>query len=230
MGCDIHIAIQVRDGDRWTEIPWQRVWRFLPPVAGFPVAPDGFTDRNYDLFGILANVRNGTGFAGIKTGEGWAAIAPNRGLPSGFDPETVAPDPMWPDEGPRYMGDHSWTWIDLVELKAIPWDSIASSRRGVLEWTEWRRWRKEGGVNPRSWSGDVSGPGVIILEEYQAICMDERGVEAAKIPGLGHRHFVRCSWGVTARQATNDWPGKVLPWLEELAANRSLRLVLGFDS
>jgi len=27
-------------------------------------------NRNYDLFAILANVRNGHGFAGIKTGGG----------------------------------------------------------------------------------------------------------------------------------------------------------------
>jgi hypothetical protein len=37
-------------------------------------------------------------------------------------------------------------------------------------------------------------------------------------------------WPETARSATYDWPGKVIPWLEQLAAGRPLRLVIGFDS
>lgn len=37
--------------------------------------------RNYNLFAILANVRNGRGFAGVKTGDGYEPIDMPRGLP-----------------------------------------------------------------------------------------------------------------------------------------------------
>jgi hypothetical protein len=37
-------------------------------------------------------------------------------------------------------------------------------------------------------------------------------------------------WMETAREATGDWAGTALPWLEEIAGGKQLRLVIGFDS
>ena len=36
-------------------------------------------DRNYDLFAILADVRNGEGCAGVRTGDGFVPISEPRG-------------------------------------------------------------------------------------------------------------------------------------------------------
>ena len=44
--------------------------------------PQYLHDRHYDVFAILADVRNGYGFAGVRTGSGFDPIAPGRGLPS----------------------------------------------------------------------------------------------------------------------------------------------------
>ncbi|WP_206689631.1 hypothetical protein, partial [Streptococcus pseudopneumoniae] len=49
-----------------------------------PVAPLALSNRNYDLFGIIGNVRNGTGFAGVVLGTGWPSIADHRGLPEDY--------------------------------------------------------------------------------------------------------------------------------------------------
>lgn len=59
MGCDIHLMVEVKDRktNQWTEYD----------VADGAIK---FIGRNYNLFGILANVRNGFGFAQIDTGEG----------------------------------------------------------------------------------------------------------------------------------------------------------------
>lgn len=68
MGCDIHLTVEAfRDGS----------WRCVPNDCG-----DWYDNRNYDVFAILADVRNGSGFAGVSTGEGFAPIAPRRGIPA----------------------------------------------------------------------------------------------------------------------------------------------------
>ena len=53
MGCDIHMMAKVQQDNG--------SWKNAGEIDG---------NRNYDLFAILANVRNGHGFAGIKTGGG----------------------------------------------------------------------------------------------------------------------------------------------------------------
>ena len=226
MGCDIHIAIQCQEPDgQWANVPWQHVWSFKgadAAVEGIPVAPDVFRNRNYDLFGILANVRNGSGFAGIKTGEGWPSIAPDRGWPEGFSVESLGPDPRYPQGGNRDLGDHSFTWVSLDELKAFDWDGTGTWIYGVVPADEYERLSVAGG-RPRSYCGGISGPGIRTYEpdDYKL---------AKSVGQLPPRPHVRMVWPETAREATGDWPGRVFPWLDELAAGRPLRLVMGFDS
>lgn len=215
MGCDIHIVIQRQDENgTWQNVPWQHVWKFegASPVApNVPIAPGVFRNRNYDLFGILADVRNGIGFAGIKTGEGWPSIAPYRGLPEGFaEPDDYS------------VGDHSFTWASLDELKAFPWDETRTGMYGVVSADDYER-LSEAGESPTSYCGDTSGPGIRVY--------DPDAYKAAKAAGtLVKRPHVRMGWTETAREATGDWPGQVLPWLDSLAEGRPLRLVMGFDS
>lgn len=225
MGCDIHIVIQRQDETgawqnvQWQAAPWNENQKLL---SGVPVAPDVFDSRNYDLFGILADVRNGRGFAGIQMGEGWPSIAPERGLPEGFSENAIAPDPQYPEEGPKYLGDHSFTWVSLDELKAFPWDTSESWLYGCVPADEYERLSADG-KGPTSYSGGVSGLGIHVYEPDAY-----KKAKAMKV--LPERPYVRMGWPETAREATNDWPGKVLPWLDTLAAGRPLRLVLGFDS
>lgn len=228
MGCDIHICIQAQDPDgAWVEIVYQdepyefEKARAVMALPNIPVAPVGFHERDYDLFGILADVRNGTGFAGCTTGEGWPSIAPNRGWPDGFNPEAVADNPKYPGKGPRSMGDHSETWVTLDELKAFDWDGVTTTLYGVVSADEYER--LSDGEKPREWSGGISGLGIAVYDR-------PRYLEAKRMRRLAKRPYVGTNWKESARSATNDWPGKVIPWLTSLAAGRPLRLVLGFDS
>lgn len=231
MGCDIHICIQVQepDGD-WREVVYQsalyphQVEEGKTPMAGIPVAPDNFTSRNYDLFAVLADVRNGSGFAGVKTGDGWPSIAPDRGLPEGFDAEAVAANPTYAEDEPepRYLGDHSHTWLLLDELKGFAWDLTSTRLYGYVP-AEVYEELKDRNLAPRNYCGGISGPDI---KEYTP-----DAYEVAKHDRtLVKRPHVQLSWTETAREATNDWPGAVIPWLESLAESRRLRLVIGFDS
>jgi hypothetical protein len=219
MGCDIHIVIQCQEPDgAWQNVPWQsdlswtnKDYRDKHFKADVPVAPDAFDSRNYNNFAILADVRNGHGFAGIKTGEGWPSIAPHRGLPEGVaEPDDYS------------LGDHSFTWVSLDELKAFDWDGTVSWLYGCVTADEYERLSVMG-KSPESWSGDISGPGIRVYEpdDYKREKLAHTLVE---------RPYVRMGWPETARDATGDWIGTVAPWLDELAAGRPLRLVMGFDS
>jgi len=91
MGCDIHSVIQVHDH-------WRDNWR--------TVACDVGDDRNYDTFAVYANVRNGHGFAGVKTGEAWEPISEPRGFPDDFIVGSE-PDERISNMAGTWMGDHS---------------------------------------------------------------------------------------------------------------------------
>lgn len=224
MGCDVHICIQRREPEGWREVVYQKVYENIgqKPVDGIPVAPGIFDSRRYNLFGILANVRNGEGFAGIRTGAGWPSIAPERGWPAGFDAKVIAPNPQYPAEGPRDMGDHSFTWVGLDELKAFPWDDLKTTLYGVVPTAEYERLLKTG-ETPTEYSGSVVGSGIAVYDPPTYLALKRSGQ-------LAEKPYVRMAWKETARQATGNWPGKVIPWLEGLADGRELRLVLGFDS
>lgn len=77
MGTDIHLMLQVKQGGNWLDIE---------PCAGWS------RPRNYDLFAILANIRNGSGFAGVPTGEGFVPISEPRGIPQDLQYRIKDPD------------------------------------------------------------------------------------------------------------------------------------------
>lgn len=209
MGCDIHIIVERQQENG----AWARVWAHDYEKDDPEGTPDIFRNRNYDLFGILADVRNGFGFAGCPTGSGWPSIAPDRGIPSD---STVTPDEMHD----YTVGDHSYSWVNLDELKAFDWDGVNAEAYGIVTREEYARMRLANESRPKAWCGGISGAGVLVVTPEQL--MDARGI----IP-FSH---VAVTWTETAREGTGDWPTIVLPWLDSLAQGRPLRLVFGFDS
>jgi hypothetical protein len=66
MGTDIHSIAQVQVDGKWRTV--------AVGIGGDP--------RSYNMFAMLADVRNGYGFAGIKTSDSFPVIHERRGLPS----------------------------------------------------------------------------------------------------------------------------------------------------
>lgn len=94
MGCDIHIYAEVKSNGKWE--------RSLVPI------PD---DRNYRSFAKLANVRN------YSTNPEIVPLSEPRGLPDDCatfddDLECENPEHVW-------LGDHSFSWLTLAELRSI---------------------------------------------------------------------------------------------------------------
>jgi hypothetical protein len=112
MGTDIHIAVEVRRPDGWH-------------LSDLVVTQN----RNYRAFAVLADVRNGYGFAGSDTGEALKPISEPRGLPADMSPELrlrldenenenerAAPVDIDSEENAFWLGDHSFSHVTLREL------------------------------------------------------------------------------------------------------------------
>lgn len=122
MGCDIHLVVEKRESET---SPWQRV---LPPPAAYDkwlaeqaeketgehrwyrdrVERTWFDDRNYNLFAILAGVRNSFNFI---------PISEPKELPDDLSTEVRKldhDDPLYvEDENSNdvSLGDHSQSWL-----------------------------------------------------------------------------------------------------------------------
>jgi len=143
-----------------------------------------YHDRNYNVFGVLADVRNGRGFAGTVTGTGFVPIAEPRGLPSDLSEEVIAQlarmgekvengdlvptgtgrsDDLYDEmsdepEGWWDLGEHSLSWVTLEEvLDTYDWERTTTQAGWVDPWN-FELWRRNG--KPNSWSGGVSGRAV----------------------------------------------------------------------
>lgn len=225
MGCDIHLITQARET---AESPWSpvKVDYRCPDCEGTGKVehknPEytrcidcrgtgkarGYDRRNYDMFAQLADVRNGRGFAGIKTGEGFIPISKPRGLPEGYAPPDVDDEELW-------LGDHSHSWLTLAELLAYDIERC-TTHQGVLSKAEWEAWDRKG--PPRGWCGDVMGPGVRIVSDEVARSGDEPFT------------YVRVHWGITYRQAGGIFWSDFVPALQKLGAPENVRIIFGFDS
>ena len=141
MGTDIHGVFQRHDAGKFVDVP-----------------SDYEFSRHYQLFAVLAGVRNGSGFAGIQTGEVVKPIAEPRGLPDDFETtdEDVHPlasiELMEPwhrrhhEEGEPlevWMGDHTHSWLTSDEL--LSWYENAPSvvQHGVISREEYDAWDKQ---------------------------------------------------------------------------------------
>lgn len=147
MGCDIHIQIEKRVNGKWERVPWVDEFKRNYPetyghLDGALDMPALFDNRNYDLFGVLADVRNGT----------WGEEHPPIASPRGWPDDMAAPQIC--DGEPEWLGDHSFSWVTLRELQEYPWDEPVK-KRGWVSHEEAAKFRSDG-VPPVSYSAGGS--------------------------------------------------------------------------
>lgn len=169
-----------------------------------------YDDRNYDVFAILADVRNGYGFAGVDTGDAWPIIAEPRGVPDDCSPEVA-----------KYMEhyDHTPSYVYLDEIARFDWGYQRKSR-GVVDAEQYAVFKEQG--QPNSWSGDVNGGRV---RKVSNAVMDRMIADGEDLDHV----YTKVEWVVTAGERCE----RFLDAMKELAAvcgeNRA-RIVFYFDS
>lgn len=192
MGTDIYSIAQVKRDGKWVTVA---------------INIDG-DQRSYNTFAMLANVRNGTGFAGCR----FPVIHEPRGLPDDTDQE--------------WLGNHSFSWCTLAELRAFI-ENVAKKTEtflvGVVSRADYEEHHKTGKPY-ETWCEMISEPGVFVADRVGVVYQEG---------GLADFYtLVHTSWPVNAAEQSR------LCQIEtalSLVANRAgvdadnLRFVYGFD-
>lgn len=221
MGCDIHFYVEKRvRGD---------VWRF---VGGTEYEDRLYTCRNYDLFAILANVRNGRGFAGINTGDGFVPIDMPRGVPSDASTGYICEVNSWDGDG------HSHSYFTVAELIAYDWTQ-ETTHRGCVSAREFAHFHLSG--KPNSWSGSVSGVGVEHVSNNEMLAFIQAGKDkftwhdyhAMSKSGLiesSARKFTSIKWTEPYYESCSLFLSNTMPRLWSFGKPDDVRIVFFFDN
>lgn len=170
MGTDIHMHVEAQgtENNRWRK--FNRHFSYSNDIfeRSSTHIDLGWGDtRNYDVFAMMADVRNGRGFAGVDLGDGFIPIAEPRGVPEDSDYSIQEEAEQWGVDG------HSHSYLTLRELLDLEhsgyWEN-KTEHRGVMMRAELEQAKQDGIVksvkgqnarlstNPRSWAGGISGP------------------------------------------------------------------------
>lgn len=240
MGTDIHMACEVRRNGKW-ELVKDKVFKnsWYVPDSKYSFQQDEFTyipydSRCYNLFAILANVRNGLGFAGIKIGEPFNPISTPKGYPDDMCEELNRDVNNEYEEGafdnrPTLSGDHSGSWLTLKELLDYDWEQTHRDYGCVNEDT-YRDYIMKG-IHPESWSGNVSGPSIVHISEKEMVdLIQERYARKGDKQYYTHCYFTP----KTYKDASGGFYDDVIPVLQTLIPDggtaEDVRLIFDFDS
>lgn len=249
MGCDIHLYVETRhaDGTWKTADKWKSdEYDEDSNVLTVDYKDQFYSDRNYNLFSILADVRNGSGFAGVKTGEGFNVIAPPRGVPADACPEYLAYQKEYG------CGGHSHGYLTVAEIMAFDWTQT-TMLCGWVSPTSWARWRDYG--SPDDWCGEVGGRDVRHFDasDFEAAWQKLRaereypetryayahlnpnrdeGRDIARFVEIlgGGSPYTHVSWQKQYYECCKDFLGTTMPRLWALGEPEDVRITFFFDN
>jgi hypothetical protein len=159
MGTDIHMYVESWDTE---QMRWKPA---IEPFADLNFKGDEeypsrkyrwpalYSERNYDLFAILAGVRNGIGFAGVDRGERFDPIHEPRDLPDDLSDEyrrasestengsdLTVEERSDPLNAGLWFGYHDESWATLAEILEYDWLKPHVSR-GYVRFEDWVRFQ-----------------------------------------------------------------------------------------
>ena len=216
MGTDIHYDFQkkVKKDDR-------EVWEIITIDDESYESPH-YIPRNYLLFSVLADVRNGVGVAGVLTYKPVVPISEPRGLPDDLSRDEDGKDTSregWcfneSSEDWRY-GDHSCSHLSSEEILDYFKEEAVTTRTGIIGRSQYLNWDRVS--QPFSWAGGVWSQDVKVLEpvdgNYPETLADD----------ITH---VRVSWDVNINEELEFFKKMIENLVEE---HGPIRMVFGFDS
>ena len=237
MGCDIHMYVERKKDGKWIAA---RAELFVIEDEEYNTVPDIpyeqkiYSDRNYSLFAILANVRNGFGFAGCDTGEGFVPIAEPRGLPNDVCMEVKEVSDEWDCDG------HSHSWFTLEELLNYNWTQTTIRRGWIngLKYWDWCRYNRGAGESPESWCGSVSGRSVIHMtvdkmDELIKACTEDKQSYREKRESVEKslsNTYCKVEWKQPYYKCVRKFLSDVIPQLLRIGKPDEVRIVFWFDN
>lgn len=220
MGCDIHLYVEVRkngkweSADKWQMSKWGGGYLNVEPEDQF------YSESNYELFAVLAGVRNRYGIT---------PIADPRGLPVDINKQLA-------DYASRFL-EHTPSWLTVRELMAHDWTQIVTIS-GHIELPKYVEWKvRQFKDQPDSWCAGYAGASRydIPLKDADAIVeavKEKRNWEDMKLAweSLDCKAMVHASWNRPLYRECADFLSECLPRLWRLGAPDDVRIVFWFDS
>ena len=216
MGTDIHMIAERRIDGKWqtfeeevfNDCSWGNVTKTSSP----------YESRNYNLFAILAGVRNGRGFAGCKIGEPFDPISRPKGYPADMDKKSM-----------NYMSEeHSASWLTLKEIDRYDW-SQKHRNYGVVSEDTYKNFIMQG-ENPDVWSGGIGGDNYVTIDEDEMIAL----IQGRMLREPDKHYFTGCYFYPETYQ---DYAEDFLENMEiqrkhipEGGTTEDVRIVFDFDS
>ena len=249
MGTDIHMAAEVRKNGKWTLVRdkvFKNSWYEPDPSKQRDYNRNEFTnipydERNYNLFAMLADVRNGYGFAGCVTGQRINPISAPKGYPEDLSDELkrdIDPDIYHSDEYRQCMGsedrpylsdEHSASYLTLQELLDYDWDQ-GHKTIGYLTQSEYASSIYKG-KHPESWCGGVGGGNVVKVSEQEMIDI----IEGRYRVNPDKEYYTQCVFpSRTYKEKAGSFYTDTIPALKKLIPEggtpSDVRIVFDFDS
>lgn len=167
----------------------------------------------------MADVRNGYGFAGVKTHEPIDPFFARRGVPSDASAEYLAEVESWDVDG------HSHSFATVAELKAAPWNDVIIRHQGYLTVKEYERIRNSDKL-PDSWCGGTSAHKVTA----QAYENNYRGRLTSTDDTFQSPMYILYVWDAPITEYVGDFVDNAIPTLEALGSPEDVRIVFFFDN
>ena len=201
MGTDVHMV-------------FQKQTKLTKDITVWSKVDDNYNQgRQYTLFGWLANVRNGVGFANVYTGDPITPISLPRGLPEDLDLHDGIYQGVW-------LGDHSYSWLMGSEVLQA-YDRLEPiCRVGVIPYDAYVEWDKVS--QPYSYSYGTFGSNMLVLSEKQI----NEGIDMYTDKQI----YVQVEWIASSEQLKREFSSLVDEVKRLTSLHGEIRLVFGFDS
>jgi len=223
MGCDIHIMVEARVSEKhdWiSQDKWDSEGSLVTEI---------YTGRSYSLFSILADVRNGVGFAGSDTGDGFVPISQPKGLPSDASGQVEKYADEWGVDG------HSHSYLTLQEIDQYDWTQ-ETVRRGWVTPRQFALFSLQG--KPENWCSSVGGGNTRHVSNEDMSRAILHGSESNRITYRDYHRlesdnsglYTQVSWPVKYCEQSGGFLGETVPQLRRLGTPDNVRIVFFFDN
>lgn len=200
MGTDIHYQFEKKNiEDKWEQVDVPQEWD--DEKAG---ESNYLIHRNYLLFAVLADVRNGYGVAGSETHKPIEPIS----TPKGFPPDTNIDTDYTAD---YWLGDHSFSHLMIKEIIDYFDTERLVHHTGIISKDAYEKWDKKSA--PDFYSTGLWGTDDVVVAD------DDNKPE--------HYTHVRIRWDAPINEDLSKYVQMFKDMYEEYG---DLRMVFGFDS
>jgi hypothetical protein len=231
MGCDIHLCVEQKIDGKWVAVkrPSEDTWDYGKSTLFWLAG-----QRSYNLFSILANVRNEQDVDGCNSDKRFSPIAMPKGLPTDMSPDVQANSDDWGCDG------HSHSFHLLQDLLDYDWTQTVTLRGwlSLKEYWQWSRYDKSHGEGPDSYCGGIGGGNIehITQEELEAIVkpIRENGNTYAnqeqELDEIGRSYYGLCTWEQPYYKTCRAFLSDSIPQLLRLGKPEDVRIVFWFDN